>query len=375
MKNEYDFIVIGAGLSSLMFLSKMISNKSKLSILVLEQKRSIARNQTFCVWEGPGLINIEKEFKLKAKHRWNKILIENNRKKIKKDIHPYHYVCHDGHSTLKKLSRQIKGKVKILYATKVTGIHEVDKKIQVHSSEGNFCSKYIIDSRPKIEKNEIKSAYIQQAFIGSEIEVKSNYFNKYEATIMSFSKNKKETEFIYQLPFTKKRALVETTLFSKNPNLKKLQSKHTKNLKKYGTYKILKTERGIIPMALIEAKKNKKIFKIGTSAGMVRASSGYSMRKIANWLSMHKGKTLKKNNLLSFKYIPNPLLDFFDKIFLRVIKNYPDKSPDLFINLFSKSNHKSLIKFLSDKPSRTDIINIIMSMPKGLMLKGLLKKK
>ena len=47
-------------------------------------------------------------------------------------------------------------------------------------------------------------------------------------------------------------------------------------------------------MVLIEAKKNKKIFKIGTSAGMVRASSGYSMRKIANWLSMHKGKTLKK---------------------------------------------------------------------------------
>ena len=38
MKAEYDIIVIGAGLSSLMFLSKMVSNKSKLSILVLEQK-------------------------------------------------------------------------------------------------------------------------------------------------------------------------------------------------------------------------------------------------------------------------------------------------------------------------------------------------
>ena len=375
MKVEYDFIVIGAGLSSLMFLSKMISNKSKLSILVLEQKRSIARNQTFCVWEGPGLINIEKEFKLKAKHRWNKILIENNRKKIKKDIHPYHYVCHDGHSTLKKLSRQIKGKVKILYATKVTGVHEMDKKIQVNSSEGNFYSKYIVDSRPKIEKNEIKSAYIQQAFIGSEIEVKSNYFNKYEATIMSFSKNKKETEFIYQLPFTKKRALVETTLFSKSPDLKKLQQKHTRNLKKYGDYKILKGERGIIPMALIEAKKNKRIMKVGMAAGMVRASSGYSMRKIANWVLGHKGKTLKKNNLLSFSYSPNPLLDFFDKIFLAVLKNHPNKSPNLFINLFEKSSHKSLIKFLSDTPSWKDNLNVVLSMPKKLMLKTVFKQR
>ncbi len=375
MKNEYDFIVIGAGLSSLMFLSKMISNKSKLSILVLEQKRSIARNQTFCVWEGPGLINIEKEFKLKAKHRWNKILIENNRKKIKKDIHPYHYVCHDGHTTLKKLSRQIKGRVKILYATKVTGVHEMDKKIQVNSSEGNFYSKYIVDSRPKIEKNEIKSAYIQQAFIGSEIEVKSNYFNKYEATIMSFSKNKKETEFIYQLPFTKKRALVETTLFSKSPDLKKLQQKHTRNLKKYGDYKILKGERGIIPMALIEAKKNKRIMKVGMAAGMVRASSGYSMRKIANWVLGHKGKTLKKNNLLSFSYSPNPLLDFFDKIFLAVLKNHPNKSPNLFFNLFEKSSHKSLIKFLSDTPSWKDNLNVVLSMPKKLMLKTVFKQR
>ena len=192
---------------------------------------------------------------------------------------------------------------------------------------------------------------------------------------MSFSKNKTETEFIYQLPFTKKRALVETTLFSKNHDLRKLQQKHTRNLKKYGNYKILKSERGIIPMAVVEAKANKRIMKIGTSAGMVRASSGYSMRKIANWISNHKGKTLKKNNLLSFRYAPNPLLDFFDKIFLRVIKDYPNKSPDLFFNLFNQSNHKSLIKFLSDKPSWLDIINIIMSMPKRLMLKGLLKKK
>ena len=375
MKAEYDIIVIGAGLSSLMFLSKMVSNKSKLSILVLEQKDSIVRNQSFCVWEGPGLIDIEKEFKLKAKHRWDKVLIENNRKKIKKNIHPYHYVCHDGQSTLKKLSRQLNAKVKILYASKVTRINEIDEKIQVTSSEGNFCSKYLIDSRPKIEKNEIKSDYMQQAFIGNEIEVNSNYFNKDEATIMSFSKNKTETEFIYQLPFTKKRALVETTLFSKNPDLRKLQQKHKINLKKYGNYKVLNSERGIIPMALIEASANKRIMKIGTSAGMVRASSGYSMRKIANWISDHKGKTIKKNNLLSFKYAPNPLLDFFDKIFLRVIKDYPNKSPDLFFNLFNQSNHKSLIKFLSDKPSWLDIINIIMSMPKRLMLKGLLKKK
>ena len=375
MKNEYDIVVIGAGLSSLMFLSKMIKNKPNLSVLILEQKKIIDHNQSFCVWEGPGLIDIEKEFKLKSKHQWNEILIEGNGKKIKKNIHPYRYVYHDGYKTLKSLTSQIKGKINILYGIRVERVNELEKKVQVTSSKGNFSSRYLIDSRPKVKKDEVKSEYIQQAFIGNEIEVTSNYFNKFEATIMSFSKNKIETEFVYQLPFAKKRALIETTIFSSNPDLKKLKIKHSKNLKKYGSYKILRSEKGIIPMVLIEAKRSERIIKIGSGAGMVRASSGYSMRKIANWISESKGVTLKKNNLLAFRYIPNPLLDFFDKIFLRVIKDYPNKSPDLFINLFRKSNHKSLIKFLSDKPSWSDIINIIVSMPKGLMLKGLFKKK
>ena len=66
MIKEYDITVIGAGLSSLMFLSKILKNKPKLSILVIEQKKSIDHSQSFCVWEGPGLIDIEKEYKLKS---------------------------------------------------------------------------------------------------------------------------------------------------------------------------------------------------------------------------------------------------------------------------------------------------------------------
>ncbi len=98
-------------------------------------------------------------------------------------------------------------------------------------------------------------------------------------------------------------------------------------------------------MALIEAQTSERIIKIGTAAGMVRASSGYSMRKIANWISENKGKSLKKNNLFSFRYKSNPLLDFFDRIFLRVIKDHPDKSPDLFIKLFSNQIINHLLNF------------------------------
>ena len=86
MKKEYDIAVIGAGLSSLMFLSKTLKSKPNLSILVLEQKKSIDHTQSFCIWEGPGLIDIEKDYKLKSKHSWDKILINDSKEKIGKNI-------------------------------------------------------------------------------------------------------------------------------------------------------------------------------------------------------------------------------------------------------------------------------------------------
>jgi len=44
------------------------------------------------------------------------------------------------------------------------------------------------------------------------------------------------------------------------------------------------------------------------------------------------------------------------------------------MTLFSKAKTSSLIRFLSDEASKSDLINILLSMPKKTMLKGLFKK-
>ena len=67
-------------------------------------------------------------------------------------------------------------------------------------------------------------------------------------------------------------------------------------------------------------------------------------------------------------------MNWLDKIFLNVIYNYPEKGPYLFMMLFRKANTSSLIRFLSDDASKLDLINILLSMPKILMLKGFFKK-
>ena len=60
-----------------------------------------------------------------------------------------------------------------------------------------------------------------------------------------------------------------------------------------------------------------------------------------------------------------------DKIFLKVLKNNPEKMPKIFYDMFQGSSNK-VIKFLSNKSNFFDDLSIIMKMPKLLFLKALI---
>ena len=375
MKHTYDLIIIGAGLSSLMFLNQYLKKTSGQDILLLEQKNIINSDQTFCAWEGPGLPNISKDFQLKPKKIWNKIVLNNLNDEIKRDIEPYSYVCFDGKETLETLLSTCKDKITVIKNEKVLLLSYEDNVHNVTTENGVHYGMLIVDSRNNIKKHEIKSSLVQQAFVGNEIELTHDRFNSDEITLMSFSQREDEIEFVYILPFSKKRALIETTVFSASPKLTDIEGRHQKFLKKYETYKKIRQEKAIIPMAVFSPDEERKILKIGISAGMIRASSGYSMRRIANWSTKLGPHQLNENSVSSFRYYSSKLLNWLDKILLNVIIKYPNKGPFLFMMLFKRAKMPSLIRFLSDKPTAADLINILFCMPKRLMLKGLVKKK
>ena len=373
MKKEYDLVVIGAGLSSLMFLNRYLKKFKHHSILILEQKEKVEKNQTFCVWEGPGLNSIQKSFNLKPKKTWDKIFIKHHDKELKRDISPYKYVCFDGYNTLKHLIEDYSDQLEIKRNIVVEKIEKKHNLYIIYSKNKLFKGNYVVDSRNNYAETDIESAHIKQAFVGHEIQVSKNTFTPDRATIMSFTDNSQEVEFTYILPFSNKKALIETTIFSKNPNLKDIERKHKTILKAYKNHKVIRIEKAIIPMAIIKTDSKDGVLKIGTGAGMVRPSSGYSMRRIASWILNVRIIKLNAMNHKHYQYNQNWLLNWLDSIFLKVIYFYPKQSPDLFMQLFSKVSMPSLIRFLSDKPTIIDVIKVLWGMPKKLMIKGLQK--
>ncbi len=61
---------------------------------------------------------------------------------------------------------------------------------------------------------------------------------------------------------------------------------------------------------------------------------------------------------------------FLDNIFLNVLRNYPDKMPELFFNMF-KGSSKTVIKFLSNKSNIFEDLAIILKMPKWIFIKNI----
>ena len=81
--------------------------------------------------------------------------------------------------------------------------------------------------------------------------------------------------------------------------MKLVDNKTDDLLKTFEIKNVIRTEQGVIPMAIIKNNSYKdEILKIGTSVGMVRPSSGYSMRRIASWLL---GIKIVKLNNKSYK--------------------------------------------------------------------------
>ena len=184
---------------------------------------------------------------------------------------------------------------------------------------------------------------------------------------------KNDVHFFYTLPFSKKIALIETTWLSdlEDQNLMDYDlqlENYIKNNLGIKSYKINFVEKGAIPLFYHSFKNDDKIINIGSAGGMTRLSTGYTFLNIQEHSkyivkNIDKVKKLRRYNL-GKKY------HFLDKIFLRVLKNHPEKMQKIFFEMF-KASSNSVIKFLSNKSSIFEDIKIINKMPKFIFMKAL----
>ena len=187
------------------------------------------------------------------------------------------------------------------------------------------------------------------------------------------------TTFVYVMPFSATKALVEYTLFT-GKLLDPLQydeglKEYIKNFLKIDSYKIIEEESGIIPMTNHKfPSAHGNIINIGTAGGQTKASSGYTFRFIQKYSVRIVENLIKRNNpFIAFPGGPKKFR-FYDGTLLHILKHNQLPGDKIFTQLFKKNKPLQVLRFLDNESSLSDELKIISSLPTWPFLKAALKQ-
>ena len=227
MKQKFDIGIIGAGLSGLTLANSLLSKKIN-NFILFEKDRAFKNDKTYSFWSGPGLFDIKKKLNIRIKKEWSQIEVKVKGKSYIIDLGHYRYVCYESKLVLQELYKRVVTKgIKVERGSLIKHIKKINDNWEINLDRKKILLKNVADSRPN-NKFEDKYPSLKQVFIGSEIISNEKIFNENTATLMDFFESKKNVIFTYVLPFSKTRALVETTFFSHEINFKEVDALHKK---------------------------------------------------------------------------------------------------------------------------------------------------
>ena len=351
---EFDYIIIGGGCAGLS-LAYELDLHSKLkdkTLAIVEHRDEYKRDKTWSFWKvSPH--NFE-DCTIKSWDNFT-INIPSHLKHVDCKNMPYQTI--DSGLFYQKIIDKIKQNNNIYFF----------KNINEVNTENSFIFNSVGD---KIDN---KSS-LWQHFSGIEIETSKDFFDEKIFNLMDFDCDQKNSvHFFYTLPFSKTKALIETTWISdlNNTSLNDydIQLKdYIEDILKIKNYKINYKETGAIPLFHPNNIKRLNQIEIGTAGGMTRLSTGYTFLNI-----QEQSKYIRKNieNIKDTKIFSiERKYEFLDNIFLKVLKKNPERMAQIFYKMFNSSPN-TVINFLSNKSNILEDISIISKMPKWVFLKQL----
>jgi len=351
---EFDYTIIGGGCAGLSLAYELdINQKLKdKTLAIIEPRDKYKKDKTWSFWRVT-----PHNFEDCIKKSWDNftINIPNHTKHVKCLNNPYQTI--DSGLFYQKIINKLKQNINIYFFKSIKEI--------------NIGNSFVFNSVSDTDESKTK---LWQHFSGIEIETTKDFFDDKIFNLMDFDCDQKDSvHFFYTLPFSKTKALIETTWISNlNNNLLKDYDKQLKdyieNKLRIKNYKINFKETGAIP--LFHPKNIKKLnqIEIGTAGKMTRLSTGYTFLNIQEQSRYIRENidSITKTKIFSIgeKY------QFLDNIFLKVLKNNPKKMAQVFYKMFNCSSN-TVINFLSNKSNIYEDISIISKMPKWIFLKQL----
>ena len=362
-KQLIDYLFVGLGASNCLLILEL--EKKRLLdgkiIIILEPHQKNKKDKTYCFWSTSD--NVEKIIPLDfIDKEWNRVIING---KVQ-SLNPLKYYHVSSLTLYEKALKIIKNhNVKILKHT----LEKNQLSNRIITDNIVYEPKYSFDSRPplikKLQKNQF---YINQSFVGWQIQTNEEVFDPQSFTMMDFEiPQDNSTQFVYVLPFDSKHALVEVTRFGEDIMSMDEGEKLLNNyLKNYKNYQVLDIEKGCIPMtnADISTEICSNIRNMGARSGHIKPSTGYAFKSmsmdattIVNQIAL-ENETIEPSNV----QIRDNRFAFYDSLLLRILSEKSHLGKPIFKRLFQRIKAPEILYFLDEESSLSNELKIFYSL-------------
>ncbi len=346
-------------------------------ILLIDRDEKNKNDRTWCFWEKEAGF-----FQPVVFHEWKKLWFHGEGYDALSDITPYTYKLIRGIDFYQHCFDRIRKaeNVTVRYGS-IDHIVSTDAGTWIETGGEQIFAEYVFSSiipeKTREKENEIR---LLQHFKGWYIETSTPVFDTLAATLMDFRVPQTNgTTFVYVMPFSPTRALVEYTLFS--PALlaateydAALRDYINQNLKT-GSYQVIEEEFGVIPMtSRVYPEKLNNIIYLGTAGGQTKPSSGYTF----NFIQRHSERLIQSMENTG-KPVPasspgQKRFRLYDHTLLNILSNNKMKGEKIFTDLFSNNKMTEVLQFLDNETSVSQELRLVSVLPTRLFLRAAIRQ-
>ena len=376
---EFDYLIVGGGAAGLS-LAYHIAQEPRLAdkkVLLIEPEAKAQNDRTWSFWtDEPGI------FDSIVAHEWRKIAFRSPSFERVFDLGRYRYKTINGLDYYRFVQQALADKpnFSVLRGT-VEQLDNTPTGVRATTAAGTFTARYGFDSRPPNLaqlKQPQKHRYLLQHFVGWEIETETDVFDPTTVEFMDFrGPQQQQARFMYVLPYSPRKALVEYTLFSETALPK---TEYEAAIREYlattlglKSYRITAEEVGAIPMTdhPLPARAGRHIINLGTRGGRAKPSTGYAFKRI----QQHSMRLVAA--LAATAHPPADAAGdrwqfrLFDTLLLDIMQRRGESTRDIFRQLFERNPVARIFRFLDEQTSWADNLRVMNSVSAGPFMRSI----
>ncbi|HVN54930.1 MAG TPA: lycopene cyclase family protein [Anaerolineaceae bacterium] len=379
---EVEFLIAGGGGAGLALTSALLDSPlGDRSILIVDRDAKQQNDRTWCFWGG-----VETPFASLACHSWPKIAVRSEDFERVFDLEDnWRYWMVRGIDYYDWMRAKTDAKPNVVWTRgSVDGIREEGGRALVSIDGEPVSARWVFNSilHPgELKPDPRKHFFLMQHFKGWEIQTVQPVFDPACATFHDFrTPQEGDLRFLYILPFTPTRALVEYTIFSSRL-LAPEEYEH--GLTEYihtqlglERYEILSEENGSIPMTdyPFTRRGGERVLNIGTKGGLVKPSTGFAFQRMQADARAIVASLLRNGHPF---HLPRPpaRFRFYDSLLLQMLYRQGSRMKSIFVRLFDRNPIRRILRFLGENSTPFEDLALIATLPPGPFLQALWRIK